>query len=62
MVAERVRPLLDALDRPTIIVAHGGVARAVMVTLGAANREEAPHLEILQGRILVFEGGVRRWV
>lgn len=62
MVAERVRPLLDALDRPTVIVAHGGVARAVMVTLGAANKEEAPHLEILQGRILVFEGGARRWV
>ncbi|AWB23141.1 histidine phosphatase family protein [Methylobacterium currus] len=61
MVAERVRPLLDALDRPTIIVAHGGVARAVMVTLGTASAEEAPHLEILQGRILVFEGGGRRW-
>ncbi|MGX7706999.1 histidine phosphatase family protein [Methylobacterium sp. Gmos1] len=62
MVAERVRPLLDALDRPAVVVAHGGVARAVMVTLGAANREEAPHLEILQGRILVFEGATRRWV
>ncbi|AWN45016.1 histidine phosphatase family protein [Methylobacterium terrae] len=62
MVAERVRPLLDALDRPTVIVAHGGVARAVMVTLGAAGPEEAPHLEILQGRILVLEAGARRWV
>ncbi|MFH6784478.1 MULTISPECIES: histidine phosphatase family protein [Methylobacterium] len=62
MVAERVRPLLDALDRPTVIVAHGGVARAVMVTLGAAKTEDAPHLEILQGRILVLEGGTRRWV
>ncbi|SFV12080.1 probable phosphoglycerate mutase [Methylobacterium sp. 174MFSha1.1] len=62
MVADRVRPLLDALDRPVVIVAHGGVARAVMVTLGAANSEEAPHLEILQGRILVFESGARRWV
>jgi probable phosphoglycerate mutase len=62
MVAERVRPLLDALDGPTVIVAHGGVARAVMVTLGAASTEEAPHLEILQGRILLLESGGRRWV
>ncbi|TNC11003.1 histidine phosphatase family protein [Methylobacterium terricola] len=62
MVAERVRPLLESLDRPTVIVAHGGVARAVMVTLGAAGTEDAPHLEILQGRILLLEGGTRRWV
>jgi probable phosphoglycerate mutase len=62
MVAERVRPLLESLDRPTVIVAHGGVARAVMVTLGAASSEDAPHLEILQGRILVIEAGARRWV
>ncbi|KMO13115.1 histidine phosphatase family protein [Methylobacterium platani] len=62
MVAERVRPLLEALDRPTVVVAHGGVARAVMVALGAANTEDAPHLEILQGRILVLEAGTRRWV
>ncbi len=61
MVAERVRPLLAALDRPTIVVAHGGVARAVMVALGTASTEEAPHLEILQGRVLVFESGTRRW-
>ncbi|TGD95141.1 histidine phosphatase family protein [Methylobacterium nonmethylotrophicum] len=62
MVAQRVRPLLDAIDRPTVIVAHGGVARAVMVTLGAASAEEAPHMEILQGRILVLAGGTRAWV
>ena len=62
MVAERVRPLLDSLDGPTIIVAHGGVARAVMVSLGVASTEEAPHLEILQGRVLVLEPGGRRWV
>ncbi len=31
-----------------------------MVGLGLVSREEAPHLEILQGRVLVLDGG-RRW-
>ncbi|WP_298962054.1 histidine phosphatase family protein [uncultured Methylobacterium sp.] len=60
MVLARIRPVLDGLTGPTVMVAHGGVARAVMVGLGLVSREEAPHLEILQGRVLVLDGG-RRW-
>ncbi|GJD53556.1 2,3-bisphosphoglycerate-dependent phosphoglycerate mutase [Methylobacterium crusticola] len=61
MVADRVRPLLEALDGPVVMVAHGGVARAVMVTLGMASTAEAPQMEIFQGRILVLEAAGRRW-
>ncbi|MBY0295537.1 MAG: histidine phosphatase family protein [Methylobacterium sp.] len=62
MLVERVRPVLDALAGPTVMVAHGGVARAVLVALGHATPAEAPHLEIRQGRVLVLDAAGHRWV
>jgi broad specificity phosphatase PhoE len=62
MLLDRVRPVLDGLAGPTVMVAHGGVARAVLVATGFATPAEAPHLDVWQGRVLVIDAAGRRWV
>ncbi len=61
MLAERVAPAIAALTRPTVIVAHGGVARAILVILGHLSSREAPRLGIRQGSVLVLEPHGWRW-
>ncbi|RFB80111.1 histidine phosphatase family protein [Methylovirgula sp. 4M-Z18] len=62
MLAERVRPWLESLSGDTVTVAHGGVARALMVLLADTEPVQAMRELIHQGRILLFEGGAFRWV
>ncbi|MFE1601689.1 histidine phosphatase family protein [Methylobacterium sp. ID0610] len=62
MLLDRVRPVLDGLAGPTVMVAHGGVARAVLVATGHATTAEAPHRDIWQGRVLVIDAAGHRWV
>jgi probable phosphoglycerate mutase len=62
MLVDRVRPVLDDLTRDTVIVAHGGVARAFLaVTCGVSSRDAAS-IDIWQGRVLVIEGRKHRWM
>ena len=61
MLVERVAPVLAALDGPACIVAHGGVARAILVIRGCLGIREAPRLGIRQGGVLVLEGRNWRW-
>jgi broad specificity phosphatase PhoE len=60
-LAARVGPLIDALERPTVVVSHGGVARAILAHAGLVEPEKAPRVEIWQGRVLVVEGDGWRW-
>lgn len=62
MLAERVRPVLAALAPDTVLVSHGGVARAVLALIGAVDTIEAARVEIWQGKILVVEGGKATWM
>jgi broad specificity phosphatase PhoE len=62
MLAERVRPALEALAPDTVLVSHGGVARAVLALIGAVDTIEAARVEIWQGKILVVEGGKATWM
>ncbi len=62
MLRDRVAPALAELSGPTLLVAHGGVARALLVSLAGIEEEEATRADIWQGRVLVFEGGAHRWV
>ena len=41
----------------TVVVAHGGTARALMVALGFETPESAADLPIAQGAVYVFSGG-----
>lgn len=62
MLAERVRPVLAGLERETVIVSHGGVARAVLALVGAVAPQKAAMVEIWQGKLLVVQGGKADWL
>ena len=59
---DRVRPLITGLSEETVIVAHGGIARAFLVELTGMATLEAATTDIWQGRLLVFENGGAYWV
>lgn len=62
MLAERVRPVLEELERETVIVSHGGVARAILALVGAVAPREASMVEIWQGKLLVVSGNKADWL
>jgi probable phosphoglycerate mutase len=62
MLAERVRPVLEELTRETVIVSHGGVARAVLALVGAVSPKKASMVEIWQGKLLVVQGNKADWL
>jgi probable phosphoglycerate mutase len=61
MLAERVRPVLEDLTRDTVMVSHGGVARALLALVGGVPAREAASVDIWQGRVLVIRGPHHRW-
>ena len=61
-VADRVRAFLDEIAGPTVVAAHGGVARALMTLIGGVKPEDTPGMPIHQGRLLVFTDGRGRWI
>lgn len=62
MLAERIRPVLEGLSPDTVMVSHGGVARAVLALVGAVGTADAARVEIWQGKILVVEGTKATWM
>ena len=61
MLRDRVAPALGDLDRPAVVVAHGGVARVVLAVLAGMTEGDAPRADIWQGRVLVLADGGFRW-
>lgn len=61
MLAERVRPAIEEMTRDTVVVAHGGVARAVLNLFCGVSSKDAPRVDIWQGRVLVVRGRVHSW-
>ncbi|WP_186420082.1 histidine phosphatase family protein [Bosea sp. CS1GBMeth4] len=62
MLAERIRPAIESLAPDTVMVSHGGVARAVLALIGAVGTADAARIEIWQGKILVVEGARATWM
>ena len=62
MLTERVRPFVEGITRDTVVVAHGGVARAFLVLRSHVSIQHAPRVDIWQGKLLVFEGRKHDWV
>jgi broad specificity phosphatase PhoE len=50
----RVHAWYRELTRDTVVVAHGGVLRGLLVQLGIASSEEAPFLDVTQGVVFVI--------
>ncbi len=61
MLAERVAPFFAELGPVSVVVAHGGVARAMLVALGQLDIYAAPRLGIRQGEVLVVDETGWRW-
>jgi probable phosphoglycerate mutase len=53
-LTKRVGEWYAAVERDCVVAAHGGTARALMVHLGVAPPERAPHGTIDQGVVYVF--------
>ncbi|GGE14479.1 phosphoglycerate mutase [Aureimonas endophytica] len=62
MLARRMAPVFAALARPTIVVAHGGIARCFLVRHAGLAPAEAAHAPIAQDRIIETRDGVVAWV
>jgi broad specificity phosphatase PhoE len=54
MVAERVAAWLATLDGPTLVVAHGGILRALLYLLAGLPADHAPHLVVPHDRVILF--------
>ena len=61
MLLERVRPMFEAITRPTVVVTHGGVIRCLFAMHGMPG-EEAAALDIAQDKILRLEAGKVEWI
>lgn len=61
VLAGRVAPWLGGLTETAVVVAHGGVARALLHIVAGLATTRAPVAEIPQGRVLVFRSGVAHW-
>jgi probable phosphoglycerate mutase len=61
-VQRRMQDWYDGVRCDTVVVAHGGTARALMVGLGFETPESAADLPIAQGAVYVFgDGGLRKY-
>jgi probable phosphoglycerate mutase len=56
-VAARVGAWYAALEKDTVVTAHGGTARALIAHLGVVTPDEAVHHSIDQGVVYLFAGG-----
>lgn len=62
MLSARLKPFLDTLKGPSIIVSHGGVGRVLMRELGGKDEDAAAETYIHQGVVYLFEGGKARLI
>jgi probable phosphoglycerate mutase len=62
MLTDRVGGWLQDIGRDTVVVAHGGVSRALRALVLRLNPSEAMRLEVPQDRILVVESETARWL
>jgi broad specificity phosphatase PhoE len=61
MLADRVSPWFNGLEREAVVVSHGGVARALLHLVTGMPSVEAPSEDIWQGRVLIIEPGRHAW-
>ena len=62
LLAERARPVFEAITEPTILVAHGGITRSFLALYTGLAGQEAARIEIPQDRILHVANGHTAWV
>jgi broad specificity phosphatase PhoE len=55
-VAARLAGFMGQIERPSVVVAHGGVGRALMALTASMSREKAAEVFVRQGVVYVFDG------
>ena len=60
-VTARLSALIAGLDRPMVLVSHGGVARALLALVAGGDRAKLAEMRIQQGRAIFVENGAWRW-
>jgi probable phosphoglycerate mutase len=53
----RMREWYDTLQRATVVIAHGGTLRGLVVQLGIASWDDAPFLDVSQGVVYTIRPG-----
>lgn len=61
MLTHRVAEAAAGFGPTTVVVGHGGTARALLVALGLLDVWVAPRIGIRQGAVLVLDGKGWRW-
>lgn len=62
VLSGRIGPFLAGLTVPTVVVSHGGVARAILEAVAGMPRERAVVDDIWQGRVLAIRDGRHDWI
>jgi broad specificity phosphatase PhoE len=61
-LALRIVPWLEAIDRPTVCVTHGGIVRSLFRMVGGYSEVEAAAMTVPQDLVLKMEGGELVWL
>ncbi|MCX5512424.1 histidine phosphatase family protein [Kaistia algarum] len=62
MLSERIARWLESVDRPSVVVSHGGVCRVLLGLLQGLGPETTPMLDIRQDRFMIWNGRDVIWV
>ncbi|MER8635800.1 histidine phosphatase family protein [Mesorhizobium sp. M1365] len=62
MLLERVKPWVDALDRQTVCVTHGGIMRVMFRLVLGMSEQDAVSMEVPQDRVLRLDGRRLEWL
>lgn len=62
LLAERVMPMINAINRDTVCVTHGGILRSIMHNLGGVSETDAAALSIAQDKVLRYRDGRLDWL
>jgi probable phosphoglycerate mutase len=62
VMSHRVAQWLEAVDCDTVLVAHGGISRALRGLVLEMPRAQVPTLPVPQDQILVVQAGAASWV
>jgi probable phosphoglycerate mutase len=56
-LADRLRPWLNAIGGPTVVVAHGGIGRVLWIELAGLDPAAAVAIDIPQDKVFVWRDG-----
>jgi broad specificity phosphatase PhoE len=57
MLANRAMTWLETVRRPTVVVAHGGIVRVLLIRLAGLDPSEAVALDIPQDKVFLWKDG-----